>query len=400
MRNALPAMIHVQTDFSALPGDVGIGVEASNATVPGDDRWHSNSGNELTVPPLEPYGPATRYFDVFTRGNKDCTWEASPAQPWVKLSQSSGPVGPSHPDTRVFISVDWKSAPPAPFSETVAINITPCEGMDTGSHVRVPVRARSVPSSFKKGFVESDGTIAFAGEHFSSIIKPSKKRSTATTRRNNDNDKNNNKDKHHNDKNKGKNKEPTYHTFPNYGRTSSGVGLVPLHTEKLPLAQAPALEYDLYLFTNHTAANVTLFLSPTLNYLGDASPLEYAIALFPAAAKAPSAEQVQHVQPVGPADGGDMPAGWDGAVGDAVWGRTGGYTTSGFAVPKEGAYKLRVWAQMPGVVVQKVVVDLGGLRASYLGPPESFYVGRDKVGGEGGYDGTSFLSGEGVVGGK
>jgi hypothetical protein len=95
-----------------------------------------------------------------------------------------------------------------------------------------------------------------------------------------------------------------------------------------------------------------------------------------------------------------MPAGWDGAVGDAVWGRTGGYTTSGFAVPKEGAYKLRVWALMPGVVVQKVVVDLGGLRASYLGPPESFYVGRDKVGGEGGYDGTSFLSGEGVVGGK
>jgi hypothetical protein len=37
---------------------------------------------------------------------------------------------------------------------------------------------------------------------------------------------------------------------------------------------------------------------------------------------------------------------------------------------------LRVWALMPGVVVQKVVVDLGGVRASYLGPPESWFVGK------------------------
>ena len=41
----------------------------------------------------------------------------------------------------------------------------------------------------------------------------------------------------------------------------------------------------------------------------------------------------------------------------------------------------------PGVVFQKIIVNLGGLRYSYLGPPESFRAGTDKVGA---YDGTNF----------
>ncbi|KAK4141335.1 glycoside hydrolase [Dichotomopilus funicola] len=294
MRNTLPAMVHVQTEFAALAGQIGIGVEGSNATVKGDDRWHGNSANDLSLPILEPYGPATRYIDVFSRGVEDCDWSLAANHPWLKLDPAKGTLGPDSADTRVLVSVDW-AAVPAGFDGTVTVNVTTCRKFDkygfSDPHVLVPVRARSVPKSFTKGFVESDGHVAFPAAKYSTIIPPSSSSSSSS-------------------KSTNTTTKPTYHTFTNYGRTDTGVGLIPLNTEKLTLTTAPALEYDLYLFTNTTAANITLYLSPGLNYLGDATPLEYAISLFPADTPDTSQVAVTHVQPVGATVGGNMPAGW------------------------------------------------------------------------------------------
>jgi hypothetical protein len=35
---------------------------------------------------------------------------------------------------------------------------------------------------------------------------------------------------------------------------------------------------------------------------------------------------------------------------------------------------LKFWVLEPGVVLHKLVIDAGGLKPSYLGPPESGYV--------------------------
>ncbi|PKS08284.1 hypothetical protein jhhlp_005228 [Lomentospora prolificans] len=369
MRNTLPAMSYVQTTVNSIAGHVGIGVEGSNATVPGDDKWHGNSANDLTLPPLEPYGPSSRYFDVFWRGTDTCEWTASPEVSWLKLSQNTGTVGPDGgEDTRVLVSVDWDSVPADFTSKTLYINVTtPCRHFEKYAYqeprVLVPVNKRASPPEGFEGFVESDGVVSIEGEHYQSIVPGSSD-----------------------------SEEITYHTFKNYGRTSSGVGLVPYGIEKLELGEGPALEYNLYLYTN-TTANVTLYLSPSHNYLGEFDPLEYAVALYPKGTEAP---EPKLVRPVSKTEGTQMPDGWGHSVADAVWGLRSNITTSSFQIEKEGEHVLRIWTLLPSIIVQKIVINLGGLRPSYLGPPESFLVGRDTLGER---NGTSFRDAPNVVGG-
>jgi hypothetical protein len=65
---------------------------------------------------------------------------------------------------------------------------------------------------------------------------------------------------------------------------------------------------------------------------------------------------------------GKLPAGgWSDAVMDCVWKRK--HIVAGLGI---GAHTISVRLNHPNIILEKIVLDLGDVKESYLGPPKSF----------------------------
>ena len=127
-----------------------------------------------------------------------------------------------------------------------------------------------------------------------------------------------------------------------------------------PGKDSPCLEYQLYLFTTGPV-EVTAITAPTLNFVPDRG-VRYAVSFDD------EAPQVVTLVPPGYQAQNRNPA-WEKSVANNAH-----YGKSQHTIASAGYHTLKVWMIDPAVVVQKLVVDLGGLKPSYLGPPESFHL--------------------------
>ncbi len=50
------------------------------------------------------------------------------------------------------------------------------------------------------------------------------------------------------------------------------------------------------------------------------------------------------------------------------------FVNAGITTDKPGVHVFKVWMIDPGPVLEKIVIDTGGVKESYLGSPESFLV--------------------------
>ena len=295
-------------------GSLGVAVEGSAAAYP-------DANKSPLLPVFDAFNQPRHFLDVFNRGSSPVEFQAAASAPWIVLSATQGKVAK---EQRLWVSIDWSQAPVGSTSGSVKVTGSVAEP------VVVQVRLFNPPSPLRRelqGFVETDGHLAIEAAHYTA------RRDTAAAR---------------------------WELLPDDGRNDSAMTVFPVTAPcASPPLGSPCLEYALYLFSTGRV-EVALQLSPALNYSpGRAARMGVSFDNV--------APQILTVVPEGYV-AGDGNRDWEESVKDNIR-----MVKSNHALAAPGPHTLKVWMVDPGVALQRVLVDAGGLRPSYLGPPESFH---------------------------
>ena len=125
------------------------------------------------------------------------------------------------------------------------------------------------------------------------------------------------------------------------------------------------LEYRIYTFTTTPLLRLHLYFNMTLD-LDPADQMMYDLQID-------DGEITSHRLVPEPQRKGELPDGWYFAVQDCVWKRDHGL--DGLAL-HAGVHVIRIRLRHDNMILEKLVVNLGGLKDSYLGPNPSYWVGQ------------------------
>ena len=148
-----------------------------------------------------------------------------------------------------------------------------------------------------------------------------------------------------------------WQVLPDHGRTGSAITTFPVTAKvQVPGGNAPHLEYEFYTSSNG-AFNISAYFSPTLNFHNTPNGLQYAISVDD------GTPQIISINNDDKATEGGINYKW---VGDNII-----IKISRHNILQPGKHVLKYWVVSPGVVLQKLVPDFGGVNKSYLGPTET-----------------------------
>jgi len=300
-------------------------------------------GQDKILPGFSVYNRDKRFVDLFNMGNGVVHWSARTSGDWIQLSESSGSIAD---ETRIWVTIDWDKAPKGPAqdghvtfawsssssnvwtnyetmneSQRAAFRAGSLGKRDAGNAFEVALSVFNPASPSVQsvtGFVESHGYISMEAEHYSrKVDKPN----------------------------------AAWKTMQGLGRTGNSVTVLPTTLSSVVsmddiLNQSPLLEYDLYTFSEGEAA-VQFNCIPS-NAINADHGVRLAVAVddgVPALSSRTSRNVIDNLMTL----------------------------KANLDMPKQGQHKLKVWRVDPGVVIDKIIIDFGGVKASYLGPPESVY---------------------------
>ncbi|MEJ0102677.1 MAG: glycosyl hydrolase 115 family protein [Bacteroidota bacterium] len=142
--------------------------------------------------------------------------------------------------------------------------------------------------------------------------------------------------------------------IPGIGRDGSGITTFPVTSslQSLPV-NGPRAEYDFFVYDSGMVT-VNAYFSPTLNFHNNEG-LKYAVSIDDEQPQIISINQ----------DGNNSKT-WESWVADNII-----IKSTNHSILKPGKHILKYRMIDAGVVLQKIVIDCGGMKPSYLGPPET-----------------------------
>lgn len=290
----------------------------------------ADSGPADTLPPFNRFTNTRQFIDLYNTGGEPFEWTAQVSHPWIQLARTRGTVNDQQ---RLWVEVDWSAIPEG---EEVAGTIR-LSGAGSEHAVTVNVAGANASAVTEGVYLETDGYVSIQAEH------PARNRAAG---------------------------EVEWTPIAGLGRTGEGA-IAPLPTtfesawplgetpESLSqaLADMPAMEYDVVL-DSAGEVELTLYTLPT-HRLYEGRGLRYAVAFDD------GEPQVVDFYESGGHGGEDSPT-WRLNVS-----RNAAISTSTHTIEAPGKHTLKLWAIDPSVVVDKLVIDAGGLKESYLGPRET-----------------------------
>ena len=309
-RNIMPAVKEIDVPTNA---DMGVAVEGSASAWPG-------SSDAAVLPQFDVFNQSRHYIDVFNRGGTPFDFSTKTSAPWIQLKSDLSTVDS---EQRVWVTIDWSKVPAGTAEGSLQI----AGGTNT---VTVKVTAFNPPEPKRDtldGFVEAGGVVSIEAAHYTKNVPAN---------------------------------GVSWQEVPDYGRTLSSMTLFPVTAASVtPPENSPHLEYKMYLFSTGQV-EVTSIIAPTLNFVPGRG-LRFAVSFDD------EAPQILTAVPKGFfVDNGVRD--WEQSVRDNCR-----EIKSTHTIAAPGEHTLKIWMVDPAVALQKIVVNTGGLKPSYLGPPETYH---------------------------
>lgn len=305
---------HLATHDAA--GAPRLALQVAGEDVTGARAFHA-------LPAFDNYLRRTYPVEIYNRGGGTLAWTAHASEPWVVLSKSAGKTAD---EERITVGIDWEKAPSG---NAVPAQIVFRAG-EQSEKVLVSLFNPTAPSraELRGIYVENNGCVSIPAAGCHRVRENDRIKITAV--------------------------EDLGIEGP---ALQLGDPTAPLQIFRS--RDVPCAEYDFYAF-DAGSVNVYTYVLPTFPLHADRdfrigentnTDTKYSVQIDDGALATPSSSHVEYSQ---------------------VWFesvlRNCAVNKSTLHIDKPGRHTLRIRVGDPGIVLQKIVLDFGGMKRSYLGP--------------------------------